>query len=102
MNTSGRSNPPQSGRELGTLEDLNRPRGNLRDNTGTLAVQGGMGLTASFSISAFLYWRRSLRIPFGRKEYIPCRRERQSLTPGLNAGARAHQGSKRTAELYSC
>ena len=56
-----------------------------------------MGLTASFSISAFLYWRGSLRIPFGRKEYIPCQRERQSLTPGLNAGpalTRGHRGRR--------
>src|SRR6266480_451686 len=45
-----------------------------------------------------LNFRLSARRSFGRAEHIPCRKERQSLTPpqpGLNAGAYAHHGVKK-------
>src|SRR2546423_1926992 len=44
----------------------------------------------------------SARRSFGREECIPCRTERQSLTPtypGLNAGACAHHGVNLSSSL---
>jgi hypothetical protein len=49
-------------RKIGFEQTAGETDQKWKANTGTPSAQFGMGLTASFSISAFLYLRRSLGI----------------------------------------
>src|SRR6266513_2803607 len=65
-------------------------RESLASSYNRLTSAGGLPKGLTFGLSA----RRS----FGREEYMPCRKERQSLTPPcppLNTGARTHHRVKK-------